>query len=98
MYNILGVQIVHALRRLPRHVDEVEQREGRLQHVQVLVQRRALAPLRHDGQRRLRHAAHEQQDVAVPRLAQDCHLKGTSMLSQAEENGLGGYRARNSFM
>lgn len=59
MYNVLGMQVVHALRRLPCHVDEVQQREGRLQHVQVLVQGGALAPLRHDGQRGLGHAAHE---------------------------------------
>lgn len=74
VYDVLGMQIVHPLRSLARHVDEVQHGEGSLEHVQVLVQRGALAPLRHDGQRRRRHAAHEQQDVAVPGLAEHRYL------------------------
>lgn len=75
MNNILSMQVVHALRGLSRDVDEVEQWEGSLEHVQVLVERRALAPLRHYRQRRLRHAPHEEKDVAVPGFTEDCHLE-----------------------
>ena len=42
--------------------------EARLLDVQVLVETGALAPLRDERQLRLGRAAHEQQDVDVPRL------------------------------
>ena len=74
MYNIFGMQVVHALRGLAGHVDEVQHGQRRLQHVQVLVQGRALAPLRHYRQRGFGHAAHEQQDVTVSSLTEDCYL------------------------
>lgn len=66
--DILGVQIVHALRHLSTDVDQRAQLKLGLVHVNVFVQTRALAPLRHDGQRRFTDAAHEQEDVAVAGL------------------------------
>lgn len=59
---------LHALRRLPGDVDELDDLEVGLQDVDVLVEAAALAPLGHDGQVVLRHVAHEQQDVDVSRL------------------------------
>jgi hypothetical protein len=57
---------LHALRRLPRDFDGVDELELGLVDVDVAVQRRALAPLRHDGKDLLGgHAPHEEQHVDV---------------------------------
>lgn len=72
--DALGVQVVHALRGLARDVDQLEHVEPLLEHVQQLVERGAVAPLRDDGQLGLRAQAHEQQDVHVPRAPQQRHL------------------------
>lgn len=72
--NVLGMQIVHALCHLPSNVDKGVELELGLTDVHVLVETAALAPLRDNGQRWLRHAAHEEQYVAVSRLLQHSHL------------------------
>ncbi len=57
--------LLHSLSRLSSRVDQVEQLELSFLHVQVLVERRALAPLRHNGQLGFADAAHEEQNVDV---------------------------------
>jgi len=60
--------LLHALSRLPGHVDAPHGVELGLRDVQVAVEAAALAPLRDDGEVGLRHVAHEQQDVDVAGL------------------------------
>lgn len=60
---------LHALRRLPGDIDELDYLEVGLQDVNVFVEAAALAPLGHDGQIILRHVAHEQQDVDMSRFS-----------------------------
>lgn len=74
MYDAFGVQIVHPLCHLSSNVDQRVQFELCLIHVNVLVQAAALAPLRHNSQRRLTHAAHEQKDVAMASLLKHRHF------------------------
>ena len=74
MDDALGVQVVHALRGLARNVDEFEHVKPPLEHVQQLVERGAVAPLRDDGQLGSRAQAHEQQDVHMARAPQQRHL------------------------
>lgn len=74
MNNILGMQVVHALRRLSRDLNVREQLELGLEHVQVLVEAGALAPLRDYREHSFAHAPHEQQYVDMPRLAQHGHF------------------------
>ena len=68
MNDVLGVQVVHALRRLPRNIYQHQHVELGLRDVDVLVEAGALAPLRDDRQVRLRRTAHEQQDVHMSRF------------------------------
>lgn len=74
MDNILGVQVIHALSRLPADFYERQQLELGLEDVQMFVQRRALAPLRHDGQFGFADASHEQDNIDVSRFAQNGDL------------------------
>lgn len=62
---LLSSNSLHALRGLSGNVDENRHLELLLQHVQMLVQARAFAPLRDDRQPRPGYASHEQQNVAV---------------------------------
>ena len=53
MNDVLGVEIVHALRSLTGDIDDVLQLEPSFGDMQMLVERRTLTPLRHDGQLRV---------------------------------------------
>ena len=59
---------LHALRRLPGHVDAPHGAELGVGDVQVAVQTAALTPLGDDGKVGLGHVAHEEQDVDVTGL------------------------------
>lgn len=61
--------LLHALRRLPGHVDAAHSVELGFRHVQVPVQAASLAPLRDDGKVGLGHVAHEEQNVDVTGLS-----------------------------
>ncbi len=62
--------LLHALRSLSGDLDGVDEFESGFVDVNVSVQRRALAPLRHDGQDLLgRDTTHEEQDVDMSRNA-----------------------------
>lgn len=65
---MVQIGVLHALCRLACHVDAPHGFEFGLGDVQVAVEAAAFAPLRDDGEVRLRHEAHEQQDVDVARL------------------------------
>lgn len=62
---MVQIGVLHALCRLACHVDAPHGFEFGLGDVQVAVEAAAFAPLRDDGEVRLRHEAHEQQDVDV---------------------------------
>lgn len=62
------IYVLHALCRLARHVDAPHGVEFGLGDVQVTVKAAAFTPLSDDGKVRLRHEAHEQQDVDMARL------------------------------
>lgn len=68
-YSAVWIRVLHALGRLARHVDAPHGVEFGLSDVQVAVEAAAFAPLRDYGEVRLRHEAHEQQDVDVARLS-----------------------------
>lgn len=74
MDDVLGVQVVHALRSLTGDFDDVLHVEAFLVYVQAPVETAAFAPLRHNGQVRLADDTHEEQNVGMPRLAQHRHL------------------------
>lgn len=57
--------LLHALRRLPRNVDQFDHLKLGFDDVQMVVQTGALAPLRHYGQLGLCRVPHEQKDVHV---------------------------------
>lgn len=61
--------LLHALRRLPGHVDAAHSVKLGFRHVQMPVQAAALAPLRDDCKVGLRHVAHEEQNVDVTGLS-----------------------------
>lgn len=60
-----GWVLLHALRRLPSHVDAAHRVKLGFRHVQMAVQAASLAPLRDDRKVGLRHVAHEEQNVDV---------------------------------
>lgn len=60
---------LHALRRLPGHIDAAHRVKLGFRHVKVSVQAAPLAPLRDDRKVGLRHVAHEEQNVDVTGLS-----------------------------
>lgn len=57
--------LLHALRRLPGHIDTTHGVKLGFRDVQMTVEAAAFTPLRDDGKVGLGHVAHEQQDVDV---------------------------------
>ena len=57
--------VLHSLSRLTCGVNQIQQFEFRLLDVQVFVEGRSFAPLRHNSQLGFADAAHKQQDVDV---------------------------------
>lgn len=72
----VGGALLHALGRLPGHVDAPHGVKLGLGDVQVAVQAAALAPLRDDGEVGPGHVAHEQQDVDVAGLPEGGRRRG----------------------
>ena len=55
----VGAPLLHSLGRLPSDFDELQHLETILEHVYVLIERRSLAPLGHNGEIRTRDKSHE---------------------------------------
>ncbi len=74
MDDLLRVQVVHSLRRLPGNVHQLKDLKVGLHNVQVLVETAAVAPLSDDHQVGLGDAAHEEDYVHVASLPQNGQL------------------------